>query len=269
MRHAPRRPRRHRSQLFVVATAPSVAHLRPMAGEAAAISGAKLVSGPLFLLLAGVLCYLFACYDFYVYDAEVVGATHLSPQEVFEASGVNEVSVFYLRPAEVEARLERLPWVEEVLVRCIFPNEVRITLHERKVAFVWQRDGKLWGVDADGAGLPLSQAPEGVLWVEDHRLRPLNEGASQELVVSVLAVRDLMPEVNRLACDSTYGLTFQSPDGYVVRLGQGQIARKLVIWRALELELAARGVRPAYVDLRFPSSPCYGLAGAQELPISE
>ena len=269
MRRGRRRPRRHRSQLFAVATPPSVARLRPRAGEVPAISGAKLVSGPFFLLLAGVLCYLFAWYDFYVYDAEVVGATHLSPQEVFEASGVNEVSIFYVRPVEVEARLEKLPWVKEALVRCSFPNQVRITLHERKVAFVWQRDDRLWGVDADGTGLPLSQAPEGVLWVEDNRLRPIDEGAGQQLVASALAVRDLMPEVSRLACDSTYGLTFQSAEGCVVRLGQDQIARKVVIWRAMQSELAARGIRPSHVDLRFPSSPCYGLTGAEELPMWE
>lgn len=269
MRRAYRRSRRRRSQVFVVAAAPPVGRLRPMAGEAPAIRGARLISGSLLLLLVGALCYLFASSDFYVYDAEVVVATHMSPQEVFEASGVNELSVLYISAAEVEARLEKLPWVKEALVRCSLPNQVRIILHERKVALVWQRGGRLWGVDGDGSGLPLSEAPEGVLWVEDHCVRPIEEGAGQELVASALAVRRLMPEVNRLVCDPTYGLTFQSGDGYAVRLGQDQIARKVAIWRALKSELAARGIRPTYVDLRFPSSPCYGLTATQGPPVSQ
>jgi len=262
VRYARRRPRRHRSQFFRAATAQSLGQLRPTTGAALPISGAKLFSGLLFLLLGMLLLYFFASYDFYVYDAEVVGPEHLSLREVFEASGVDEMSAFYIRPAEVEARLEKLPWVKEARVRCSFPNPVRITLYERKVAFIWHLGDRSWGVDREGALLPLSQVPEDVLRVEDHRTQPTGEGPSQELIASVLAAKEALPEVIRLTGDPTYGLTFQSTHGYVVRLGQGQIAYKAAIWRALESELAARGIRPVYVDLRFPSSPCYGLAEA-------
>jgi cell division septal protein FtsQ len=226
------------------------------------MSGAKLFSGLLLLLLAVLLVYFFISYDFYVYDAEVVGAAHLSLQEVFEASGVNEMSAFYIRPAVVEARLEELPWVKEAHMRCEFPNRVRIILQGRQVAFVWQWGDRWWGIGGEGVLLPLSQVPEDVLWVEDHRPQLTEEGPSQELIASVLAVKEALPEVSRLTYDPTYGLTFHSAHGYAVRLGQGQMVRKAVIWRALEAELAARGIQPGYVDLRFPSSPCYGEAGS-------
>ena len=262
MSYARRRPRRYRSQLFREAAVRSrgrllsVGQTHPTTEEALPISGAKLFSGLLFLLLVGLLGYFFASYDFYVYDAEVVGAEHLSLQEVFEVSGVDEMSVFYIRPVEVEARLEKMPWVKEARVRCRFPNRVRITLHGRRMAFVWQQGDRLWGGDGEGALLLLSRAPEDVLWVEDHR--QMEGGASQELIASVLAVKEELPEVSRLTYDPAHGLVFQSAHGYVVRLGQGQIARKAAIWRALESELDARGIRPVYMDLRFPSSPCYG-----------
>jgi len=265
-----RRPRRH-SQLFRATAVRSVGQLRPTAEEAQPMDGAKLFSGLLLLFLGGLLVYFFVSYDFYVYDAEVVGAEHLSFQEVFGISGVDEMSAFYIRPAEVEARLKKLLWVKEANVRCSFPNRVHITLHERKAAFAWQRGDRGWRVDGEGTLLPLNQAPEDVLWVEDHRPpQPMEEGPSQELIASVLAVKEALPEVTRLIYDPVYGLTFQSAHGYTVRLGQpglgdspgGQMARKAAIWRALEAELAAREIQPAYVDLRFPSSPCYGLPEA-------
>ena len=251
---------RRRSQSFQAANAQALGRLRPIAGEARALSGARLLSGLLCLLLGGLLGYLFASYDFYVYDAEVAGARHLSPQEVFEASEVNEMSIFYIRPAEVEARLERLPWVKEARVRCLLPNRVQIILQERKVAFVWQRGGRLWGVDEEGTLLPLSQAPEGVLQVKDLRPQPVEGGPGRELIASVLAVWEGLPEVRQLTYDPTYGLVFHSSEGYPVRLGQGQIADKVAIWRVLEEELAARKIHPACVDVRYPSAPYYELA---------
>lgn len=255
MRHA-----RRRSQLFRATDAQALGRLRPAAGEVQALSGAKLLSGLLFLLLGGLLGYLFASYNFYVYDAEVVGARHLSPQEVFEASGVSEMSIFYVRPAEVEARLERLPWVKEARTLCFLPNRVRITLQERKVAFVWKRGGKLWGIDEEGVLLPLNQAPEDVLQVEDLRPQSVEGGPGQELIDSVLAVWEVLPEVKQLTYDPNYGLIFNSPEGYPVRLGQGRIGEKVAIWRALKMELAARKIHPAYVDVRYPSAPYYELA---------
>ncbi|MEA3346352.1 MAG: FtsQ-type POTRA domain-containing protein [Chloroflexota bacterium] len=225
------------------------------------MSGSRLLSGLLLLLFGGLLVYFFVSSNFYVYDAEVIGAEHLSPSEVFEVSEVNEMSVFYIRPAGVEARLEDLPWVEEAHVCCSFPNQVRITLEERQVAFVWRRGDNFCGMDREGVLLPLSQVPEDVLQVEDRDPQSVKEGPGQELIASVLAVWRYLPKVRHLAYNPTYGLVFHSPEGYPVRLGQGRIAEKAAIWQVLESELAAREIHPVYVDLRFPSSPYYKESG--------
>ena len=273
MRYVRRRPRRHRSRLLqsvasgTVGLRLSIAETRSVE-EAPATSGAKLFSGLLFLALGLLLFYFFASYDFYVYDVEVMGAEHLDLQEVIRASNVDEASVFYVRPNEAEARLEELLWVAEARVRCRFPNRVLITVSEREVAFVWHRGDMAWGGDGEGRLVSLSQTPEDVLWVEDQRRLPDEQWLSgspepsQELIASVLALKEALPEVGHLACDPAYGLTFRSGRGYNVRLGQGRIAHKIAIWRALEAELAARGIQPQHVDIRFPSSPCYGLPEA-------
>jgi cell division septal protein FtsQ len=268
-----RRPRRHRGQVLRSAISGSLGlrvparQTHPIGEEAQVVNGSRLFSGLLFLLLAVLLFYLFVSYDFYVYGADVVGADHLGHREVFQASKVDEMSVFYIRPAEVEARLEKLLWVKEARVRCGFPNRVRITLRERKVAFVWRRGDTTWAVDADGRLLLLNQTLEDVLAVED-RSRPSEErqspaaGLDEEVIASVLAAKDALPEASHLIYDPDYGLVFQSARGYEVRLGQGQVAYKAAIWRALEAELVARGIQPAHVDIRFAGSPCYGLGEA-------
>jgi hypothetical protein len=232
------------------------------------MSGARLVSGLLLLLLGLLLYYFFVSYQFYIYDVEVAGMERLGLQEVLDASQVGEMSVFYVRPTEVEARIQQSPWVKEAHVRCGLPNRVRITLHERQVAFMWRQESSVWAVDGDGKLLDLSQGPADVLWVEDHRRPPARQvesreaGLDQELIASVLTVREILPDVSLLSYDPAHGLTFESERGYEVLLGKGRIAHKLAIWRALDSELAGQGIRPSHVDVRFPSRPCYGLPEA-------
>jgi cell division septal protein FtsQ len=229
------------------------------------MSSAKLVSGVLVLLLGLLLYYFFVSHEFYVYDVQVVGAQHLGLQQVLDTSEVQEMSVFYVKPAEVESRLRELRWVREAEVRCGFPGRVRITLRERQVAFAWRQAGTVQAVDDEGVLLPLSEVPEDVLRVDDFRSPKDGPGGSgrevldQELIASVLAARTALSGVNRLGYGPAHGLTFQSQRGYEVRLGQGQVDHKVAIWRALEDELVARGIQPAHVDVRFPSMPSYGL----------
>jgi cell division septal protein FtsQ len=266
VRYVRRRPRRRRAYLFQAATSGtfdrplSLTQVLPVGGRRR-MSAAKATSGGLLLLLAGLLAYLFVSYDFYVYRAEVVRARFLSPRQVFERSRLDGMSIFYVRPGEVAERLEAVPWVKEAEVVCGFPNQVRITLYERKVAFVWQNGGEAWGVDDEGVLLRLSEAEEDVLWVEDRRQLVSREGLDQTVAASVLAVRDTLPEVRHLTYDSRYGLSFQAPRGYVVWLGLGEIGRKVGMWRALEADLSANGLQPEHMDLRFPDSPSFGLAG--------
>jgi len=239
------------------------------------MSSARLVSGLLVLLLGLLLYYFFVSHEFFVYDVEVAGTERLSLQEVLEASQVEEMSVFYVRSTEVEARLRELPWVKSAHVRSGLPNRVRITLCERQVAFMWRQGSNVWAVDDDGRLLPLNQAPEGVAWVEDHRrpsdqqVGPEEEELDRELIASVLTVRRILPDVSLLSYGPTHGLTFQSERGYEVRLGQSRVAHKLAIWRALDSELAAQGIQPSHVDVRFPSRPCYGLPEAHRVTASE
>jgi cell division protein FtsQ len=97
----------------------------------------------------------------------ISGLSQLEPAEVLRAAGItSKVSLPFLSAAETRARLEEVPAVRSAAVRKLYPDELSVTLVERQPFALWQRNGDLFIVAADGtvidhfqdaslAGLPL------------------------------------------------------------------------------------------------------------------
>ena len=82
------------------------------------------------------------------------GVDQLNRQEVLDASGVSERnSLLFLNAAAVRDRLKAVPLVHDVSVRKLFPNSLFFDIVERKAAAIWQKDGKLSVVAADGVAI--------------------------------------------------------------------------------------------------------------------
>ena len=82
------------------------------------------------------------------------GVDQLNRQEVLDASGVSERnSLLFLNAAAVRDRLRAVPLVHDVSVRKLFPNSLFFDIVERKAAAIWQKDGKLSVVAADGVAI--------------------------------------------------------------------------------------------------------------------
>jgi cell division protein FtsQ len=81
----------------------------------------------------------------------ISGIAQLTEAEVLAAAGIStKVSLAFLDAAEVRDRLERLPLVKSASVRKLYPNELVITLTEREPYALWQRNGELFLIAADG-----------------------------------------------------------------------------------------------------------------------
>lgn len=216
----------------------------------------------LSLLLLAALGFLtsqfFTTDRFYVYEAEVQGNRFVDRAEIYRASGLHELSMFWVNSAQAEAAISKLPGIKEARVTCQLPNRVRIEVVERQTQIVWQRGDKRCSVDDQGATLPLEGEVEGMLLIQDLRTGPFEVGdrIDPEVVRSALELRQLLPETSVLQYSEDKGLIFQQK-GYPVYFGTGDMADKVAILNALLQDLAADGIQPEYVDVRFKESPFY------------
>ncbi len=82
------------------------------------------------------------------------GQRQVSREEIFAAAGVTDhSSLLFLDVAAARAKLEAIPWVAEATVRKLYPDRLQITVTEREAFALWQQQGKVSVIAADGTVL--------------------------------------------------------------------------------------------------------------------
>jgi len=82
----------------------------------------------------------------------MTGQSRLTPAEVLAIAGVTPNSSTPFFDAEAaRLQLEKTPLVKQASVRKLFPNQIVIEIVERTPAALWQRDGEIRTIAADGA----------------------------------------------------------------------------------------------------------------------
>ena len=217
---------------------------------------------------------------FYIYHADVVGTVQVSPDEVFRASGLPGLHILWVRPAEVEACLRAaLPTLESAQVVCRLqplalsarPSaKCAITVVERQPKVMWDEDGQLWWIDADGVIFPANAPAEGSVqgmlsdgWLVQGPLPRGEDGWLDERVRVALtelwaAGADVSPLLYYVP---GRGLVLTDERGWRVVVGQGAgMEKRLQVLESLAADLKARGLTPRFVDVRFADAPYYSLA---------
>lgn len=88
------------------------------------------------------------------------GQRQVSREEIFAAAGVtSHSSLLFLDIAQARAKLEAIPWIAEATVRKLYPDRLQITITEREAFALWQRQGKVSVIAADGTVLAASVEP--------------------------------------------------------------------------------------------------------------
>jgi len=88
----------------------------------------------------------------------ISGIAQMRETEVLAAAGLNsKLSLPFLDVSELRERLERVPMIESATVRKLYPNELVITLSERQPYAIWQNNGELFIIAADGTVIDLMQ----------------------------------------------------------------------------------------------------------------
>lgn len=90
-------------------------------------------------------------FGFGVDTVMIAGLSQLTEREVLLIGGITDRgSLPFLNAADVRDRLERKPLIRSASVRKVYPNELAVTLTEREPFAIWQRNGELSLVAADG-----------------------------------------------------------------------------------------------------------------------
>ncbi len=64
--------------------------------------------------------------------------------------------MFGVSPSEIRARVADLPWVESVMVRRLWPDQIQIVITPRAASALWQENGRLTYMDATGRKLGIA-----------------------------------------------------------------------------------------------------------------
>lgn len=82
------------------------------------------------------------------------GQRQVSREAIFAAAGVTDhSSLLFLDVADARAKLEANPWIAEATVRKLYPDRLQITVTEREAFALWQVQGKVAVIAADGTVL--------------------------------------------------------------------------------------------------------------------
>ena len=88
------------------------------------------------------------------------GQRQVSREEIFAAAGVTDhSSLLFLDVADARAKLEAIPWIAEATVRKLYPDRLQITVTEREPFALWQQQGKVKVIAADGTVLSEKVEP--------------------------------------------------------------------------------------------------------------
>lgn len=188
---------------------------------------------------------------FPITSVSLAGQRHVSRAEIFAAAGVNDrASLLFLDVEAARARLQAIPWIAEATVRKLYPDRLQITLTEREPFALWQVDGKISIVGADGSVIgPLA----------DQRFATLpfvvGRGAAAR-AKAFLAVLDRYPALHEqvrasiLVAERRWNLKLKN--GIDVRLPEHNVEAALETLTALDRDKSLFTRDITAVDLRLP-----------------
>ncbi|MBV1706429.1 MAG: cell division protein FtsQ/DivIB [Hyphomicrobiales bacterium] len=103
----------------------------------------------------------------------------MTPGQILPATGITQLSsTLFLNADAIRTRLLALPRIKQAAVRVLYPDRVVIDIQERRPFAIWQDNGKLSVISADGtpietassrrwAGLPFVVGPQANMQIGD------------------------------------------------------------------------------------------------------
>ncbi len=181
----------------------------------------------------------------------IAGQSELSEAEILSAAGIGpRNSLPFLDVATVRERLQKLPLVKEVAVTKFYPDRLLIEVEERQPSALWQSDGELHVVAADGTPLDA---------MRDRRFANLplvvGEGANarvSEYLALLDAAGDLRDKIRAGVLVSGRRWNLKTTDGVDVLLPESNPAAAVASLVRLQREARILDKAVLSIDLRQP-----------------
>jgi cell division protein FtsQ len=194
----------------------------------------------------------------------LTGPKEISREEVLTIAGVTgRTSLLLLDADAARTRLLANPWIGDAAVLKLYPDRLQITITERQAFALWQKDGRVSVIAADGTVLEP--------FVEERYLGlPLVVGrGAQQQASSFLAIINRYPEIRAalrasiLVAERRWDLRLKN--GIDVRLPETNVAPALDRLVALDREKKLLSRDILAVDLRLPDRVGVRLSDAAAL----
>lgn len=111
-------------------------------------------------ILAGIILFLFVSPVFNIKEIEIIGAEEISESVYKAMTGLDiDENIFSVNKSNIISTIKKEPYVEKVEVKTIYPSKVRVTITERKISYLAEKDGRYFYLDKNGYLLQTNLAP--------------------------------------------------------------------------------------------------------------
>ena len=188
---------------------------------------------------------------FRIFEVALDGEHEVARDEILILAGITDhSSLLFFDAARARARLLANPWIADATVLKLYPDRLRIEIKERKPFALWQKDGRVSLVAADGTVLEATVPPR-----FNGLPRIIGKGAGQSArdFLALLARYPMiaqMTEVSVLVAERRWNLHLKG--GLEILLPEGETEQALRILIDLDRsdKLLSRDI--VAVDLRLP-----------------
>jgi len=235
--------------------------------------GWRMVSFMLSVLLAAGIYFALDRPELRVRQAQINGSQMISQDEMNAVLDITGRPIFLLTPSDLETRLRlNYPELATVQVTITLPNQVSINVTERAPLIRWEQGGGYTWIAEDGIAFRPRGEMVGLIPVVALSAPPVEGGASDplqptpfispEMVQTLQGLVSHVPQGTPILYEAGYGFGWNDPRGWRVHFGTGarDVELKMRVYESMVASLTTRGIRPALINVMYPSAPFYRMS---------
>jgi len=215
----------------------------------------------LVIVLLAVLFHLLSSPRYFVNSINLSGSLNIPGEEIYQASSVDNVNIFWIDPAQIQLNVESVPGIQSAQVEVRWPNQVYLAVFENEPVLSWSQAGQTMWVDREGVVFPARAELPGLLpIVVDDASYPLTPESRipKEAIAGALQLKQLRNNIELLHYDAINGLSYQDGRNWRGYFGVGTgMEVKLTVYETLIGNLLSRNIHPVVVSVVNEDAPFY------------